>query len=216
MAFDRETYLQPSKLCDFDRYPQIRQKAASLVRHAKTRDEKFRLIASYVKELPYRLDDWDVKASEVIKKGWGMCSGKTNLLVAMLRSKGIPARYRIYQIKEDTLLWEKTGRNIGKVERLKELGQLRDHVDCEVWLGRWVAFDPARDTAMEQGILKLGGSLERQKVTGADGRVHYLKLAALDHWAKERQARRTFRSDRKDVFAVLNRNFEMLREFARS
>jgi transglutaminase-like putative cysteine protease len=216
MSFNRAAYLQQSELCDFGRSLQIREKAALLISGARNRREKFERIFAFVKELPYGLEDWDLKASQVLKKGWGMCSGKTNLLVAMLRSSGIPARYRIYQIKADTLLWKNAGKDSAQAERMNELGELRDHVDCEVWLERWVACDPGRDSAMEKGLLKLGGSLERQKVTDKQGKVRYLRLAVFDQWVKDRQARRTFRADREDVFTKVNQGFEKLRELGRS
>ena len=94
MAMDNEEYLQPSELCDFDRCPEIRDKALELTLSCRSREEMFGRIFDFVKELPYGLEDWDVPASETLTKGWGMCSGKTNLLVALLRSVAIPARYR--------------------------------------------------------------------------------------------------------------------------
>ncbi len=94
MAFDRDRYLQPSGLCDFDRSPEIGLKAQEIVAGNRDHDEMFNGIFSFVKEMPYGLEDWDLRASDVLRKGWGMCSGKTNLLVAMLRSAGIPARYQ--------------------------------------------------------------------------------------------------------------------------
>jgi transglutaminase-like putative cysteine protease len=216
VSFNKAPYLQPSGLCDFDRSPQIRKKAAELIRGAGNRQEKFQRIFAFVKELPYGLEDWDLKASQILRKGWGMCSGKTNLLIAMLRSSGIPARYRIYQIKADTLLWKNAGNNNAAAERMSELGELRDHVDCEVWLGKWMDCDPGRDTAMEKGILRLGGSLERQKVTDQQGKVRYVRLAVFDRWVEERQARRKFRSDRKAVFTEINQGFEKLRDLGRA
>lgn len=216
MGFNRAAYLQPSELCDFDRSPQIREKAARLIRGARDRQEKFRRIFSFVKELPYGLDDWDLSASQVLRKGWGMCSGKTNLLVAMLRSAGIPARYRVYQILAEPALMKLAGSADKGAARMTELGELRDHIDCEVWLGKWTDCDPGRDSAIEQGLLKLGGSPERRKVADKRGRVRYLKLAVIDAWARERQARRHFRSNRQDIFAEINRGFEKVREFGRS
>ena len=216
MAIDRAAYLQASRQCDFDRSAQIRKKTADLVRGARDRREKFQRIFSFVKELPYGLEDWDLKASQVLKKGWGMCSGKTNLLVAMLRSAGIPARYRVYQILVDNTLMKFADEKDKGAARMAELGELRDHVDCEVWIDKWIDCDPGRDSAMEQGLLKLGGSLERRKVTDDRGKVRYLKLAVIDDWARQRQGRRKFRSDRDDVFTEVNKGFEKLREFGRS
>jgi transglutaminase-like putative cysteine protease len=169
-----------------------------------------------VKELPYGLEDWDLKASDTLKKGWGMCSGKSNLLVALLRAAGIPARYRIYRIKADTALWSRLSEGSGKTDRMNELGEQRDHVDCEVWLGKWVDCDPGRDSALEEGMVRLGGRRERVKVTDAGGKVHYLRLADYDNWVKERQKRRTFRSDRVDVFSEVNKGFEAIRKQGKS
>jgi len=216
MAFDRQRYLQPSVLCDFDRSDGIRLKTRELISGCRNRVERFDSIFAFVRELPYGLEDWDIKASDTLRKGWGMCSGKTNLLVAMLRSAGIPARYRVYRIKADSQLWDKLGKGSQSKERMNELGEERDHVDCQVWLGRWVDCDPGRDTAMEKGIVSLGGKLERQVIAGSTGRARYLRLASFDQWARERQARRAFRSDRVDVFAEVNKGIEKIRQLGRS
>jgi transglutaminase-like putative cysteine protease len=216
MPFDRQKYLQPSGLCDFDRSPGIQRKAKELAAGCRNRQQKFESIFRFVKEMPYGLEDWDLKASETLKKGWGMCSGKTNLLVALLRSVGIPARYRIYRIKADMALWSRLGNMSSNTARMSELGEQRDHVDCEVWLGRWVDCDPGRDSAMEKGLLKLGGVLERRKITDAKGKVHYIRLANYDDWVRERQRRRAFRADRADVFADANKGFEAIRELGKT
>ncbi len=212
MTFNRNAYLQPSELCDFDTSRQIRQKLLELTAGCTTRQARFEKIFAFVKELPYGFEDWDLKASDILKKGWGMCSGKTNLLVAMLRSAGIPARYRVYRIKADSALWNRMGRANGLPLRLEELGDERDHVDCEVWLGHWIVRDPGRDSAMERGILKLGGDLKRYVVTDEKGREKYLRLAVIDQWARQRQSRRAFRRGRTDAFTEINRQLDQLRK----
>jgi hypothetical protein len=216
MTFNRRAYVQPSELCDFDSSSQIKQKTLELIRGCKNQRERFEMIFAFVKELPYGFEDWDLKASDVLKKGWGMCSGKTNLLVAMLRSVGIPARYRVYRIMADNTLWSRLGNEGGQPGRLEELGEERDHVDCEVWLGKWIVGDPGRDSAMEKGILKLGGTLERYVVTDNKGVAIYLHLAVFDRWARDRQSRRAFRSDRADVFTAINHRLDQLRELGRA
>jgi len=216
MIFNRDIYLQPSELCDFDSSQKIKQKAVELTAGCRNRQDRFEKIFAFVKELPYGFEDWDLKASDVMEKGWGMCSGKTNLLVAMLRSVGIPARYRIYRIRADSALWGRLGKAIDQEERLQELGAERDHVDCEVWLGKWVASDPGRDSAMEKGILKLGGTLDRHVVSAEKGKEIYLHLAVFDGWARQRQSLRAFRSGRADVFAAINRGLDQLRELGRT
>ncbi len=212
MAFDRQKYLVASELCDFDISAEVKRKALRLTAKSGSKREKSQRIFDFIKELPYGLDDWDLKASETLRKGWGMCSGKTNLLVAMLRSIGIPARYRLYRIKAEPVLWNRLGKLEGKAQRLRELGQERDHMDCEVWLGRWTECDPGRDSAMERGIIKLGGTLERHRIADSRGKVHYLRLAVFDQWARDRQVRRKFRSDRTEIFAEINKGFRELRK----
>ena len=213
MIPNRSAYLQPSELCDFDSSQQIKQKVRELTSGCRNRQCRFDKIFAFVKELPYGFEDWDLRASDVLNKGWGMCSGKTNLLVAMLRSAGIPARYRVYRIRANIALWGQLGNASGQAGRLEELGDERDHVDCEVWLGRWTACDPGRDSAMEKGIVKLGGNLQRSVITDDKDREIYTRLAIIDRWARQRQSRRTFRGGRADVFSEINRRLDQLREF---
>jgi len=66
-----EEYLQPSKLCDFDRSPEIRTKATELTEDCRTTRQKFQRLFAFVRELPYGLEDWNVTASETLAKGWG-------------------------------------------------------------------------------------------------------------------------------------------------
>jgi len=208
-------YLQPSDLCDFDRHPEIRAKALEVTLGCRSKEDMFQRIFAFVKELPYGLEDWTVPASESLVKGWGMCSGKTNLLVAMLRSLGIPARYRVYRIKPNNRLQERASWDDEMKKRWEAAPDTRDHVDCEVWLGTWKAFDPGRDTPLERGMLALGISLERQIVTDTSGRASYIILSSFDSWARERQARRTFREDRGEVFSNLNERFDQMRAAGR-
>jgi len=216
MSFDRKKYLITSGLCDFNRSPAIRRKAMQVTTGARNRRQRFDRIFACVKELQYGLEDWDVKASTTLRKGWGMCSGKTNLLVALLRSIGIPARYRIYSLKADNALWEYLDDKDSTAGLIGKLSDTRDHVDCEVWLGKWVDCDPGRDSDMEKGMVKLGLTLERHKVADAGGKVLYTRLANFDEWAKDRQKRRTFRSDRIDAFRRVNADFEKLRKLGKS
>jgi len=94
-------YLKPTRLCDFEQVPEIRNTASRLTEKLADKRQMLNCIYEFVKELRYGLEDWDVKASETLQKGWGMCSGKTNLFVAMSRSLGIPARYRISKIEAE-------------------------------------------------------------------------------------------------------------------
>ena len=210
-TFNRQEYLQPSKLCDFDRSLEIRAKAEELTGNCSTERQKFQSLFGFVKELPYGLEDWDVAASETLAKGWGMCSGKSNLLVALLRSLGIPARYRVYRIKAEVNLWiEVTGQR-KLSQRMGPAPSQQDHVDCGVWLGKWHACDPARDTPLERGMKALGMPLKREVITDASGRVRYTILSNFDNWARQRQSRRMVRKDRAETFAKINEQFSRIR-----
>jgi transglutaminase-like putative cysteine protease len=206
-----EEYLQPSTLCDFDRSPEIRVKAEELTKGCRTARQKFQRIFAFVKELPYGLEDWDVAASETLTKGWGMCSGKANLLVALLRSIGIPSRYRIYRIRAEVNLWIEVTAEHALAQRMGAAPSQQDHVDCQVWLGKWQNCDPARDTPLERGMIVLGLPLEREIVPDASGRIRYTILANFDQWAKRRQSRRMVRQDRTETFARVNEQFSRIR-----
>ena len=211
MTGECEEYLAPTQLCDFDRHPEIRAKASELTAGCHDSDEMFQHIFSFIKELPYGLEDWDVPASETLAKGWGMCSGKTNLLAALLRSVGIPVRYRVFRIKAEARLWQWITEDEELARLMDGAGTEQDHIDCEVWLGEWRPYDPSRDTPLEHGLSALGTPIERQATTDASGRVLRLTLASVDQWAKERQERRRFRDDRREIFARVNEHLWRIR-----
>ena len=145
-------YLKPTRLCDFDRAPEIRDTAQRLTAKLNDKREVLNCVYQFVRRLPYGLEDWDVRASETLRKGWGMCSGKTNLLVAMLRSLGIPARYRIYKIRTEDTLWRWAASQDSELAQLMgEPLSEQDHIVAGVYLNSWEACDPARDPAFEAG-----------------------------------------------------------------
>jgi transglutaminase-like putative cysteine protease len=204
-------YIQATGLCDFDRQPQIGARASELTRDCQSGPETFNRLFSFVKELPYGLEDWDVAASETLAKGWGMCSGKANLLVALLRSLAIPSRYRVYRISAEVGLWAKATEKHEVAESMGPAPDQQDHVDCEVWLDGWVPCDPARDTAFERGMAALGIPLERHPVTDDAGNVPFLYLASFDDWARRRQEMRRFRANRGKTFAAVNEQLWKIR-----
>ena len=206
-----DEYLRPSKLCDFDRRPEIKAKALELASGCSSDEEKFQRLYSYVKEMQYTLEDWDVAASETLARQKGMCSGKANLMVALLRALGVRSRYRVYRIKAEVKLW----RSMIKDRELEDLmgspPEFQDHVDCEVWLDGWTACDPARDTLLERGLAAIGMPLERQTVPDEHTGATYTHLARFDEWALERQRRRRIREHRHETFERANRVFDRIR-----
>ena len=205
-------YLKPTYFCDFHRVLSIGQTAIEVAGKVEDKQQKADCIYRFVKEFPYALEDWDVKASETLQKGWGMCSGKTNLLVALLRSLGIPARYRIIKIHSEADLWQWIiNENHSTSNRLGEFGAEQDHVTAEVFLERWESYDPSRDSAFEAGLQTLGIPLERTPVTGHDGISTSMVLSSIDKWARQRQEARHFREDRHVIFEVINEQLEGIR-----
>ncbi len=87
-----EECLLPTQLCDFDRHAAIGEKASQLTRGCPGDRQRFDRVYQFVKELPYGLEDWDVKASETLRKGWGMCCGKT---ICSVKSILTPVHQRI-------------------------------------------------------------------------------------------------------------------------
>lgn len=211
-----DDYLQATRLCDFDRDRAIAEAACRLTEGCSDQRQRFDQIYQFVKDLPYGLEDWDVKASETLRKGWGMCCGKTNLLIAMSRVLLIPARYRVFKIRtERRLLKRVIEQNKGLAARLHDLPQTQDHLQCEVYLDGWEVYDPSRDSAFEKGLRRLGIPLERVPVTDANGVVQFLVLASIDRWADERQRNRTFQKQRVELFARVNEQIDKIRQTGR-
>ena len=50
-------------------------------------------IWSFVRDLPYRFGPWWQKASDTLRAGWGMCTTKSNLEVALFRAAGLEAGF---------------------------------------------------------------------------------------------------------------------------
>ncbi|WP_158680374.1 cyclic nucleotide-binding domain-containing protein [Nostoc sp. 'Lobaria pulmonaria (5183) cyanobiont'] len=76
--------------CDFD-HPSIRYTAELL--KGKDDWESAINVWDYVRTMPYRFGFWYVKASQTLELGFGMCTTKANLQVALLRAMGIEANY---------------------------------------------------------------------------------------------------------------------------
>lgn len=209
-------YLKPTRLCDFAQVPEIRNTTSKLTEKLVNGRLIFNCICRFVKELPYRLEDWDVKASETLRKGWGMCSGKTNLLVAMSRSSGIPARYRISKFKTEAMLWKWVAeQDNGLAGLMGDPLPEQDHIMAEVYLDGWEVYDPSRDLAFEEGLRRLGIPLARKPVTRAGVNPQLIILASIDEWAQNRQQARRFRENRQRIFPRINKQLDKIRLLGR-
>jgi transglutaminase-like putative cysteine protease len=207
-------YLKPTLLCDFDRAPEIRSTAQRLTFNKVEKGRIFDCLYNYVKELPFGLEDWDVKASQTLSKQWGMCSGKSNLLVALCRAAGLAARYKVLKIKPEEKLWDWIISSSRTLAEMVKSHSETDHVMVQVYLDRWEDCDPSRDTPFEKGLVKLGIPLERKLITNPDGQPCEQILASFDRWAVERQKARRYKENRDFVFSLINKQLDKIRALA--
>ena len=144
-----------------------------------------------------------------------MCSGKTNLLVAMARSLEIPARYMVIKIESEATLWKWIANQDTELPRqIGEPATEQDHVLAEIYIHSWETYDTSRDFAFEEGLRRLGISLERKLVSQTTGNSPIV-LASFDEWAQNRQRVRLFRENRQEIFSRINGEIEKIRYLGR-
>lgn len=200
-------YLQPSGLCDFDAEDCIREKAVEVTRGAQSpREKALRILHQVQHGIPYALDEWDVKASQTLKKGYGMCMNKTNLAVAELRSIAIPARYRLVLIRRNEWFESVVTRGDEELAQMyHSLPENIQHVLCEVYLeGQWEDFDVSRDEALEKSFQLLG--IPQERIIVADLGV----LASPDEFVLTRSKHITH--NREEFFRKVNQRLADIRK----
>jgi transglutaminase-like putative cysteine protease len=202
-----DSYLQPTKLCDFDVVPEIKNIALTLTAGVTESYQKVNAVARFVKEIKYAYDEWYVPASSTLITKEGMCSSKTNLMVAMLRSIGIPSRYRIFRVKAESELFNWLMKQDKRIEWASYNMSQQYHVITEVLLGNILAFDTAKDTAFEHGLRKLGIPVEIE--TDDDSP---LVVDSFDDWAHERYLRRISGEHQPTDLSLANRQLDRIRQ----
>jgi transglutaminase-like putative cysteine protease len=212
-----EYYLRPTKLCDFDEATEIKTVASDLTAGLLNEHQKLDKICGFVKEFDYVYEDWYVRASDTLRTKAGMCSSKTNLLVAMLRSVGIPARYRVFKCEAELMLFEWiTSQDEQIARQMGEPYQEQDHVLAEVYIDGWKDFDTSRDTPLEKGMEKLGIPVDITPLSLPDAPAPLI-LASFDDWARARQERRRLADiERTNVFSLANEQLDKIRLIGRS
>ncbi len=134
---DPEQDLRETRFCDF-RHPAI-QGLAGEIGEEEPRKAAVDAFLLARERIIFGLDLWQVRASETARKGYGMCSNKALLFVALLRSKGIPARLAYVPMRREALrpVW-------GRLEAL--MPRVMNHVIAEVHLeGEWIPVDLTLD-----------------------------------------------------------------------
>lgn len=160
MEIEKE-YLSATKVCDVDS-PDIKMKSYLLTKKSYSEKQKAIDIFNFVRdEIKYRFDYPYTKASETLKKGYGNCFNKTNLQIALLRSCGIYAGYKIYLIKKDVFF------PIVPEEIYKLINQPTIHVSCAIYLEeKWIEADPTIDFELYNRIYR---NIENWKYSDWEG-----------------------------------------------
>lgn len=129
---DPARWLVNTPLLQFD-HPRIRLRAQRLTQLQTTPRQKALACVNYVCSLPFGAiaDSTGTSALQALNHGRGDCHTKSTLLVALLRSAGIPSRIRFVSLKPDFLYG------------LIDTGSTPiEHGCTEVLLdGRWLALD---------------------------------------------------------------------------
>jgi len=154
-------YLSPTKVCDFET-SDIRMKGYLITKNSYSEKQKAIDIFNFVRdEIKYRFDYSYTKASETLKKGYGNCFNKSNLQIALLRSCGIYAGYKVYMIKKEIFF------PIVPQDIYELISQPTIHVSCVVFLNnRWVEADTTIDFELYNHIYR---NMENWKYEEWDG-----------------------------------------------
>jgi transglutaminase-like putative cysteine protease len=129
-----------SVYCDFD-HPAIAGLAKDLAKgepdHSRVTLAAFKYIRDNIR---FGFDLVQVKASETLAKGYGVCWNKSLLLVSLLRCNKIPARMAYYPLKREFI-------RPAMGEACQTLSEPFNHCFTQVLLnGEWIAADATLDT----------------------------------------------------------------------
>jgi transglutaminase-like putative cysteine protease len=205
-----DNYLRPTEVIDSDA-PPIREKALWLTEGKES--DRERAIALYyfvrdsIRHEPYAagFELTDYIASGTLQKGYGFCTHKSILLVALARAAGIPARIGFADIR-DHLLSYKFRKMIGGNNLLIYHGYAELRID-----GRWVHASPAVDAeaCRQSGFVPVefdGANDYRDSPVNQKGRKHI-------EWVQDRGTRDDFPWDEirvaaQEFWAKLGKSFE--------
>ena len=143
-----QTYIQKSLYCDFD-HPAVSSLARDLAKNepdpAKVTEAAFKYIRDNIR---FGFDLAQVKASETLAKGYGVCYNKSLLLVALLRRNKIASRMAYYAVNREFM-------RPAMGDACQTLTETFNHCFTQVLLnGEWIATDATLDTATYQKIFK--------------------------------------------------------------
>ncbi len=190
-------YLGSSELCDSN-HPLVRDTALRVTEKAQTSKDAAIMIFRFVRdEIPLAIVHPWKTASETLKMRKGSCLTKATLQTALLRSAGIPARFRVVEFKgNDPKEWRGIVPSFG----VSKLPDRWPHIFVEVHLqGRWIMADATFDKALVPDTDDWDGkedvcSIEPQAVLADLGAFAYI----------EEEARRLDEAYKAPVFWVID------------
>jgi transglutaminase-like putative cysteine protease len=141
-----EEYLSATQIVDSN-HPLVRSIALEVVGEAETPKDAAVKIFYFVRDkIPLAIVDPWKTASKTLRLREGSCLTKATLQVAMLRSLGIPARFRVLEFKgNDPAEWQ----GILPLFSVSRLPDRWSHIFAEVNVeGRWIMADATFDKAL--------------------------------------------------------------------
>jgi hypothetical protein len=134
-----DIYLTETIYCDY-LHPAIQDKASEFKAYEDNKLSLIKTIFHFVRDgIVFGGDLWKTKASETLNKGYGACYNKNLLLIALLRSFGIPTKYKANPMKNSFMKPA-----IGSAHITVSSPFM--HCFTEVNInGSWVAIDPTLD-----------------------------------------------------------------------
>ena len=172
---DLHPYLGPSAgvRCDSGK---VRALSADLARGAHTVQEKaaalFAFVRDTVRYVPYapfqRIEDYEAEAT--LDRGYGFCTQKSSLLVAMARAAAIPARFHYADLVNRAMP--------GRLESVLQSDRMVYHTYVDLHVGgRWMKVTPSFERDLCQ---KMGWHLVEFDGT-ADATFRPLDLQGMPH-----------------------------------
>jgi len=143
-------FLEKTKYCDCN-YSKIKKIAFETRNFYVSDREKAKALFYWVKEnIKFEFGYWGIRASDVLKKRRGMCTNKANLLIALLRTTGIPASYIILKVNTKEFYRELMCPSFRKL-----VSPDTTHIYVGIFLnGKWLRCDPSVDSELAKALRK--------------------------------------------------------------
>jgi len=144
------TFLKETKYCNFN-HPKIKNLVQKIVKSCISEREKVITVFNWVKEnIKFEFGYWGVDAVSTLKKRGGMCTNKSNLLIAFLRALKIPAGYGILKINTSEFYGSLMCPLFKKLVSPKST-----HIYIGVFLEKkWIRCDPSLDNDLAEALKK--------------------------------------------------------------